>query len=280
MIPIGRGQRELIIGDRQTGKTAIAIDAIINQKTIPTGRFAFTWPSGKNSPRWPRWCRNSRITAPWITPSWWPPPRPNPRPSNTSPPTRVRHGRRIYVGGQTRLVVYDDLSKHAAAYRQLSLLLRRPQGARRSPATCSTCTPAVGAGLQTVGQKRRRFPHRPPVIETQAGDVSAYIPTNVISITDGQIYLEAEPVLFGRSSGRERGSLRQPRGRKRPGESHETSGRKTAPGLGPVQRTGGLRPVRVGPGQSLPSPTGPGPTPGGNFETRPIRASPRPSKWR
>ncbi len=147
MIPIGRGQRELIIGDRQTGKTAIAVDAIINQR------------------------------------------------DTDAPYAGCTIGERLRDNGQHALVVYDDLTKHAAAYREVSLLLRRPPGREAFPGDifnlhsrllerAAKMSDENGGGSLTAL----------PIVETQEGDYSAYIPTNVISITDGQIYLE--PDLF------------------------------------------------------------------------------------
>ena len=200
MIPIGRGQRELIIGDRQTGKTAIAIDTIINQKG---GDLVCIYVAIGQKPRpWRRPWRRSRSTARWSTPSWSSPaPRIPPR-SSTSPPTRAwRWARRSWrsasssAGGTIKdaLCVYDDLSKHAWAYREMSLLLRRPPGREAYPGDvfylhsrllerAARMSDENGGGSLTAL----------PIIETQANDVSAYIPTNVISITDGQIFLETD----------------------------------------------------------------------------------------
>jgi F-type H+-transporting ATPase subunit alpha len=197
MTPIGRGQRELIIGDRQTGKTAVAIDTIINQK-------------GTHQTSAPVWCiyvaigqKQSTVaqvvdklrqqgameyttvilagaseTAPM---------------QFLAPFTGAAIGEYHRDNGGHALIIYDDLSKHAVAYRQMSLLLRRPPGREAYPGDvfylhsrllerAAKMSAALGGGSLTAL----------PIIETQAGDVSAYIPTNVISITDGQIYLEAD----------------------------------------------------------------------------------------
>src|SRR5690349_13069921 len=192
MVPIGRGQRELIIGDRQTGKTAVAVDAIINQKgkdvmciynaigqkqsTIAqvvrtldeAGAMEYTIvvAAGASDP------------APLLY---------------ISPYSACTMGEYFRDSGRHALIIYDDLSKHAQAYREISLLLRRPPGREAYPGDvfylhsrllerASKLSDEKGAGSLTAL----------PIIETQAGDVSAYIPTNVISITDGQIYLESD----------------------------------------------------------------------------------------
>jgi F-type H+-transporting ATPase subunit alpha len=192
MVPIGRGQRELIIGDRQTGKTAVAVDAIINQKgqdviciynaigqkqsTVAqvvrtfeeAGAMAYTIvvSAGASDP------------APLLY---------------ISPYSACTMGEYFRDSGQHALVIYDDLSKHAQAYREISLLLRRPPGREAYPGDvfflhsrllerASKLRKELGGGSLTAL----------PIIETQAGDLSAYIPTNVISITDGQIFLESD----------------------------------------------------------------------------------------
>ena len=202
MIPIGRGQRELIIGDRQTGKTAVAIDAIINQK------FTHTEESKKLGVK-PVYCiyvaigqKSSTVAqvvaklqeqgameyTTVISAS-----ASEPAPLQfIAPYSGATLGEFFRDNGKHALVVYDDLSKHAAAYRELSLLLRRPPGREAYPGDvfylhsrllerASKLNEELGAGSLTAL----------PIIETQQGDVSAYIPTNVISITDGQIYLES-----------------------------------------------------------------------------------------
>jgi F-type H+-transporting ATPase subunit alpha len=197
MVPIGRGQRELIIGDRQTGKTAVALDTIINQKgqnvyciyvaigqkqsTVAQvvaklekfGAMEYTTVV----------CANASESAPM---------------QFLAPYAGVAMGEYFRDNGMHALIVYDDLSKHAVAYRQLSLLLRRPPGREAYPGDvfyvhsrllerAAKLNDKLGGGSLTAL----------PIIETQAGDVSAYIPTNVISITDGQIYLEADLFYSG-----------------------------------------------------------------------------------
>ena len=192
MIPIGRGQRELIIGDRQTGKTTLAIDTIINQKG--TGVICIYVAIGQ---------KNSTVaqlveqlsqagamdytivvsaTASELAPMQY-----------IAPYTGCTMGEYFMHQGKDVLLIYDDLSKHAVAYRALSLLIRRPPGREAYPGDvfylhsrllerAARMAPEYGGGSLTAL----------PIIETQAGDVSAYIPTNVISITDGQIFLESE----------------------------------------------------------------------------------------
>jgi F-type H+-transporting ATPase subunit alpha len=205
MIPIGRGQRELIIGDRQTGKTAVAIDAIINQKYthgekakaegvkpvyciyVAIGQRSSTVAQVVDKLQQEGAMDYTIVVAATAS---------DPAPLQyISPYTGATLGEFFRDSGRHALVVYDDLSKQAQAYRQVSLLLRRPPGREAYPGDvfylhsrllerASKLNDKLGGGSLTAL----------PVIETQAGDVSAYIPTNVISITDGQIYLE--PSLF------------------------------------------------------------------------------------
>ena len=192
MFPIGRGQRELIIGDRQTGKTAIAIDTIINQKGqnvkciyVAIGQKASTVASlVKTLEEFGAMSYTTVVasTASELAPLQY-----------IAPYAGCAIGEEWMEAGQDVLIVYDDLSKHAAAYRTLSLLLKRPPGREAYPGDvfylhsrllerAARLSDKLGGGSLTAL----------PIIETQAGDVSAYIPTNVISITDGQIYLETE----------------------------------------------------------------------------------------
>ncbi len=192
MVPIGRGQRELIIGDRQTGKTALAIDTIINQKGkgvnciyVAIGQKASTVASIVRTLEEYRAMEYTTVvaaTASELAPLQY-----------IAPYSGCAIGEEWMEQGKDVLVVYDDLSKHATAYRTLSLLLRRPPGREAYPGDvfylhsrllerAAKLSDELGGGSLTAL----------PIIETQAGDVSAYIPTNVISITDGQIYLETE----------------------------------------------------------------------------------------
>ncbi|MCK9186862.1 F0F1 ATP synthase subunit alpha [Candidatus Gracilibacteria bacterium] len=192
MIPIGRGQRELIIGDRQTGKTAIAIDAIINQKgkDMICIYVAIGQKDSKVAKIVAELEKNGAMEYTIVV-----------RTSSSDPAALTyiapfagcAMGEYFLDKGQDVLVVYDDLSKHAWAYREISLLLRRPPGREAYPGDifylhsrllerACRLDPQYGGGSLTAL----------PIIETQAGDVSAYIPTNVISITDGQIFLESD----------------------------------------------------------------------------------------
>jgi F-type H+-transporting ATPase subunit alpha len=197
MIPIGRGQRELLIGDRQTGKTAIAVDTILNQKGngvvcvyVAIGQKRSTIAQVVKTLDDHKAMDYTIVVA-----------------ASASEPATMQYiapyagcamGEYFRDHGQHALVIYDDLSKHAAAYREISLLLRRPPGREAYPGDvfylhsrllerAAKLNEKLGAGSLTAL----------PVIETQAGDVSAYIPTNVISITDGQIYLESDLFFSG-----------------------------------------------------------------------------------
>ncbi|MET0516533.1 MAG: F0F1 ATP synthase subunit alpha [Nitrospiraceae bacterium] len=197
MIPIGRGQRELIIGDRQTGKTAIAIDTIINQKGLDV--FCIYVAVGQKRSTVARVVKTleehhameySMVVSATAS---------DPAPMQfLAPFAGAAIGEYFRDNGKHALIVYDDLSKHAVAYRQLSLLLRRPPGREAYPGDvfylhsrllerAAKLSDALGGGSLTAL----------PIIETQAGDVSAYIPTNVISITDGQIYLGSDLFYSG-----------------------------------------------------------------------------------
>ncbi|MEK7095746.1 MAG: F0F1 ATP synthase subunit alpha [Patescibacteria group bacterium] len=194
MVPIGRGQRELILGDRQTGKSAIAIDTMINQAKQKTGVINIYVAISQKNARIARLVERLRRegvmdqTIIVVT--------------SASDPASLQYlapyagcaiGEWFRDNKQHALIIYDDLSKHAVAYRQMSLLLRRPPGREAYPGDvfylhsrllerAAKLSDKLGAGSLTAL----------PIIETQAGDVSAYIPTNVISITDGQIYLETD----------------------------------------------------------------------------------------
>jgi len=197
MIPIGRGQRELIIGDRQTGKTAIAVDTIINQKGqdvycvyVATGQKLSTVAQVvKVLEEAGAMAYTTVIVASASEPAPL---------QYISPYTGCTMGEYFRDTGRHALCIYDDLTKHAAAYRQLSLLLRRPPGREAYPGDvfylhsrllerAAKLNDQLGGGSLTAL----------PIIETQLGDVSAYIPTNVISITDGQIYLETDLFYAG-----------------------------------------------------------------------------------
>lgn len=197
MIPVGRGQRELIIGDRQTGKTAVAIDTIINQKGQNV--FCIYVAVGQKRSTVARVVKTleehdaMKYTIVVSASASEPAPM-----QFLAPFAGCAMGEYFRDNGQHGLIVYDDLTKQAAAYRQLSLLLRRPPGREAYPGDVfflhsrllersAKVSDELGAGSLTAL----------PIIETQAGDVSAYIPTNVISITDGQIYLESDLFFSG-----------------------------------------------------------------------------------
>lgn len=197
MVPIGRGQRELIIGDRQTGKTAVAVDTIINQKGqdvvciyVAIGQKRSTVAQVVDKLKQHGAMDYTIVVAATAS---------DPAPLQyIAPYTGVTMGEFFRDSGRHALIIYDDLSKQAVAYRQLSLLLRRPPGREAFPGdvfylhsrllerACKV-NDELGAGSMTAL----------PIIETQAGDVSAYIPTNVISITDGQIFLETDLFYSG-----------------------------------------------------------------------------------
>jgi F-type H+-transporting ATPase subunit alpha len=205
LIPIGRGQRELVIGDRQTGKTAVIIDAIINQKGVNSGTeegaklYCIYVAIGQKRSTVAQLVRtleeNGALDYSIIVAATASDPAPM---QFLAPYTGCTMGEYFRDNGMHAMICYDDLSKQAVAYRQMSLLLRRPPGREAYPGDvfylhsrllerAAKMSDANGAGSLTAL----------PVIETQAGDVSAYIPTNVISITDGQIFLETELFFRG-----------------------------------------------------------------------------------
>jgi F-type H+-transporting ATPase subunit alpha len=192
MVPIGRGQRELIIGDRQTGKTAVAVDTIINQKD--TGVICIYNAIGQKQSTIAQVVRTLEEYGAMSYTIVVAAAASDPAPMlYISPYSACAIGEYFRDGGRHALVVYDDLSKHAQAYREISLLLRRPPGREAYPGDvfylhsrllerAAKLNDELGAGSLTAL----------PVIETKAGDISAYIPTNVISITDGQIFLDLD----------------------------------------------------------------------------------------
>jgi F-type H+-transporting ATPase subunit alpha len=192
MIPIGRGQRELIIGDRQTGKTAIAVDAIINQKG--QNMFCFYVAIGQKQSTVARVVDKLNQFGAMEYTTVVTASASDPAPLQfLAPYTGVTMAEYFRDNGQHALIIYDDLSKQAVAYRQLSLLLRRPPGREAYPGDVfylhsRLLERAAKLSKQRGGGSLTAL----PIIETQAGDVSAYIPTNVISITDGQIFLETD----------------------------------------------------------------------------------------
>ena len=192
MIPIGKGQRELIIGDRQTGKTAIAVDAIINQrgKNVICVYVSIGQKTSNVAQLVHTLTEHNAMSYTVIVASTADDPSPL---QYIAPYAGCAIAEEFMYSGRDVLIIYDDLTKHAVAYRAISLLLRRPPGREAYPGDifyihsrllerASKLSDALGGGSMTAL----------PIIETQAGDISAYIPTNVISITDGQIYLEGE----------------------------------------------------------------------------------------
>ena len=197
MIPIGRGQRELVIGDRQTGKTAVAIDAIINQRD--SGVISIYVAIGQKRStvaQVVKTLEDAGVMDRCVVMS-----------ASSSDPATMQYlapysgcaiGEYFRDQGQHALIIYDDLSKHAASYREISLLMRRPPGREAFPGDVFYLhSRLLERAAKLSDQRGGGSLTALPVIETQAGDVSAYIPTNVISITDGQIYLETDLFYSG-----------------------------------------------------------------------------------
>ena len=273
MIPIGRGQRELIIGDRQTGKTSIAIDTILNQKTnfdagkpviciyVAIGQKGSTVAALVNTLREKGAMDYTIVVA-----------------ATAADPAALQYfapfagaaiGEYFRDTGRDALVVYDDLSKQAVAYREVSLILRRPSGREAYPGDIFYLhsrlleRAAKIINQQEVAEQMNDLPESLkgkvkgggsltalPIIETQAGDVSAYIPTNVISITDGQIFLETDLFNQGIRPAINVGISVSRVGGNAQGQSDEESGRNAEDRPGAIPRTGGLHAIRrrYGPG--------------------------------
>ena len=197
MIPIGRGQRELIIGDRQTGKTAVAIDAIINQKN--TDVFCVYVAIGQKASTVAQVVQNLEKQGAMEYTTVVAATANDPAPLQyIAPYAGCAMGEEFLYNGKHALVIYDDLSKQAQSYRQMSLLLRRPPGREAYPGDIFYCHSRLLERAAKLSDKNGGGSLTAlPIIETQAGDVSAYIPTNVISITDGQIFLESELFFAG-----------------------------------------------------------------------------------
>ena len=195
LVPIGRGQRELIIGDRQTGKTTIGIDTILNQKGLDTIYVAIGQKDSTVRANVEKLRQAGALDYTIVVSASAAEPAPL---LYIAPYSGVTMGEEFMFNGKNVLVVYDDLTKQAAAYRELSLLLRRPPGREAYPGDvfylhsrllerAAKLNDALGGGSITAL----------PIIETQAGDISAYVPTNVISITDGQIFLQSDLFFSG-----------------------------------------------------------------------------------
>ena len=276
MIPIGRGQRELIIGDRGTGKTAIVIDTILNQKGKDV--FCIYVAIGQKRSSVARivdvltaygameYTTVVAATASDTAPLQYLAPFSRDRRWASTSGTPGRHA----------MIAYDDLSKHAVAYRQLSLLLRRPPAREAYPGDifylhsrllerASKWDDAHGGGTLTAL----------PIIETQAGDVSAYIPTNVISITDGQIYLEPELFYSGNRPAINVGLSVSRVGGNAQIKGHEAGGGPPQDRPCPVQGDGGLCEIRQRPGQVHAGPSLKGRAPAGAAEAESLLAVPR-----
>ena len=263
MVPIGRGQRELIIGDRQTGKTAVAIDTIINQKG--TGVKCVYVAIGQKQSSIANVVRKLEehgamahtiiVAASASTPAAM---------QYLAPYGGCAMGEYFMDNGEDALIIYDDLSKQAVAYRQISLLLRRPPGREAYPGDVFYLHSRL---LERSARVNEEYVEKVtngrvkgktgsltglPIIETQAGDVTAFVPTNVISITDGQIFLETDLFNAGMRPGDQRRHFGVARRRRRADQHHQEAGRRGAPGARAVSRTRRLLAVRVGPGRSDP----------------------------
>ena len=252
LIPIGRGQRELVIGDRQTGKTAIILDTILNQKPIHIAGpekdklYCVYVACGQKRSTVAQFVKmledNGALEYSIIVAATASDPAPL---QYLAPFSGCTMGEYFRDNGMHALIAYDDLSKQAVAYRQMSLLLRRPPGREAYPGDvfylhsrllerAAKMNDDLGGGSLTAL----------PVIETQANDVSAYIPTNVISITDGQIFLETDLFYQGIRPGGERRPLGVARRLRRADQGDEAGGRQDQGRAGAVPRNGGLRAVR------------------------------------
>ena len=273
MIPIGRGQRELIIGDRQTGKTAVALDTIINSKG--NNLICIYNAIGQKRSSIAQVVKILEDAGAMEYTIVVAASASEPAPMQyISPYAACAMGEYFRDTGRHALCIYDDLSKHAASYREISLLLRRPPGREAYPGDvfylhsrllerAAKLSDKNGGGSLTAL----------PVIETQAGDVSAYIPTNVISITDGQIYLETDLFNQGVRPAVNVGLVGKPRRRQRADQGHAAGGRNAEAGTGAVPRTGGLRAVRQRSRQSHAAATQSRPAAGGIAEARPVLAA-------
>ncbi len=262
LVPVGRGQRELIIGDRQTGKTAVAIDTFINQKGVNAGKdeskklYCIYVAIGQKRSTVAQIVRQLEEAGAMEYTIVVAATASEPAPLQfLAPYTGCAMGEYFRDNGMHAVIVYDDLSKQAVAYRQMSLLLRRPPGREAYPGDvfylhsrllerAAKMSDANGGGSLTAL----------PIIETQAGDVSAYIPTNVISITDGQIFLETDlffagirPAINVGLSVSRVGSAAQTKAMKKVAGSDQARAR-------PVSRDGGVRAVRLGPRRLDPAP--------------------------
>ena len=273
MTPIGRGQRELIIGDRQTGKTAIAVDTIINQKEtdvhciyVAIGQKQSTVAQVVSKLTEHGAMEYTTIVAACAS---------EPAPLQfISPYTGCTMGEWYRDNGKHALIVYDDLSKQAVAYRQLSLLLRRPPGREAYPGDVFYVHSRL---LERAAKLNEKFGGGSltalPIIETQAGDVSAYIPTNVISITDGQIFLETDLFNSGVRPAMNVGISVSRVGGLGPDQGDQEGGGPAEAQPRPVPRNGGLLPVRERSRQGDPGAVGQRRAPDRDLEAVAVRAA-------
>ena len=270
MVPIGRGQRELIIGDRQTGKTAVAIDTIINQKGkdlicvyVAIGQKASSIKNVVRKLEEHGAMAYTIVVAATASESA--------AMQYIAPYSGCTMGEYFRDRGQDALIIYDDLTKQAWAYRQISLLLRRPPGREAYPGDVFYLHSRLLERAARVNEEYvEKFTKGAvkgktgsltalPIIETQAGDVTAFVPTNVISITDGQIFLETDLFNAGIRPGDQRRHLGVARRRRRADQGHQEAGRRRAPVARAVPRARGVRAVRLRPRRSDPQAARPRP---------------------
>ena len=281
LVPIGRGQRELIIGDRQTGKTAVAIDTILNQKAHQQGTatrasklYCIYVAIGQKRSTVAQIVKTledygaleySIVVAATAS---------EPAPMQfLAPYTGCAMGEYFRDNGMHAVIIYDDLSKQAVAYRQMSLLLRRPPGREAYPGDVFYLHSRLLERAAKMNEKNGSGSLTAlPIIETQAGDVSAYIPTNVISITDGQIFLETELFYAGHPPGDQRRPVGQPRRLGGADQGDEAGRRPHQARARAVPRDGGLRAVRLRPRRRDPAPAGARPAPDRAPEAAPVLA--------
>ena len=284
LIPVGRGQRELIIGDRQVGKTAVAIDTILNQKSINVDGasegeklYCIYVAIGQKRSTVAQIVKTleerGALDYTIVVAATASEPAPL---QFLAPFAGTAMGEFFRDNGMHALIVYDDLSKQAVAYRQMSLLLRRPPGREAYPGDVfylhsrllersAKLNEDNGSGSMTAL----------PLIETQANDVSAYIPTNVISITDGQIFLESDLFYQGIRPAVNVGISVSRVGSSAQIKAMKTGRRFDQGRAGPVSRDGRLRQVRLGPGRLDPEAAGPRRAPDGTAEAAPVLAADR-----
>ncbi len=283
MVPVGRGQRELIIGDRQTGKTALAVDTIINQKSsgvkcvyVAIGQKQSTIANVVRKLEEHDALKHTIIVA-----------------ASASTPAAMQYisaysgctmGEFFMDNGEDALIVYDDLSKQAVAYRQISLLLRRPPGREAFPGDVFYLHSRLLERSARVNEEYVEQASKGavkgktgsltglPIIETQAGDVTAFVPTNVISITDGQIFLEDRPLQRRHPPGDERRHLGVARRRRRADRHHQEAGRRYSSRARPVSRAGRVLAVRFRPRRCHPPPARARPARHRGHEAEAVRA--------